>query len=50
MGIGKSGAKNAAVLALRILALSDESLHGKLIRHAEEMEEQVAAKNRTLQG
>jgi phosphoribosylamine--glycine ligase len=50
MGIGKSGAKNAAVLALRILALSDESLHGKLIRHAEEMAEQVAAKNRTLQG
>ena len=50
MGIGKAGAKNAAVLALRILALSDEDFHAKLIRHAEEMAEQVAAKNQALQG
>lgn len=49
MGIGKSGARNAAVLALRILALNDESLHDKLVHHAEEMAEQVAAKNRSLQ-
>ncbi len=49
MGIGKAGAKNAAVLALRILALSDDGLHAKLIRHAQEMAEQVTAKNRALQ-
>ena len=49
MGIGKSGARNAAVLALRILALNDESLHDKLVHHAEEMAEQVAVKNRSLQ-
>jgi phosphoribosylamine--glycine ligase len=50
MGIGKAGAKNAAVLALRILGLKDEGLQQKLARHAEEMAEQVAAKNRALQG
>ncbi|MDD2465867.1 MAG: phosphoribosylamine--glycine ligase [Desulfobulbus sp.] len=50
MGIGKAGAKNAAVLALRILGLSDEGLHAQLVRHAEEMAEQVAAKNQALQG
>nr|WP_321467937.1 phosphoribosylamine--glycine ligase [uncultured Desulfobulbus sp.] len=49
MGIGKAGAKNAAVLALRILGLSDDGLHAKLIRHAQEMAEQVTAKNRALQ-
>ena len=49
MGIGKAGAKNAAVLALRILALSDEDLHTQLVRHAREMAEQVAAKNQALQ-
>lgn len=49
MAIGKAGAKNAAVLALRILALGDDSLHDKLIGHAEEMAAQVAEKNRTLQ-
>ncbi|MGD9950360.1 MAG: phosphoribosylamine--glycine ligase [Desulfobulbus sp.] len=50
MGIGKAGAKNAAVLALRILGLHDDGLHEKLIRHAEEMAEQVAAKNQAIQG
>lgn len=49
MGIGEAGAKNAAVLALRILALRDERLHKKLLDHAAEMVEQVAMKNRTLQ-
>ena len=50
MGIGKAGAKNAAVLAVRILSLSDEQLHAQLVRYAEEMAEQVAAKNQALQG
>lgn len=48
MGIGKSGAKNAAVLAVRILAISDPALQEKLELHAREMAEQVAAKNAAL--
>ncbi len=48
MGIGKSGAKNAAVLAVRILALSNPALQEKLELHAREMAEQVAAKNAAL--
>jgi phosphoribosylamine--glycine ligase len=48
MGIGKAGAKNAAVLALRILALGDEGLHARLIEHAQEMAQQVAEKNKAL--
>jgi phosphoribosylcarboxyaminoimidazole (NCAIR) mutase len=32
VAIGKAGAKNAAVLAVQILALSDKSLAGKLAR------------------
>jgi phosphoribosylcarboxyaminoimidazole (NCAIR) mutase len=48
MGIGKAGAKNAAVLAVRILAVDDSVLQGKLELHAQEMAEQVAAKNKAL--
>jgi phosphoribosylamine--glycine ligase len=48
MGIGKAGAKNAAVLALRILALNDAALQDKLDQHARLMVEEVAAKNKTL--
>jgi phosphoribosylamine--glycine ligase len=48
MGIGKAGAKNAAVLALRILALDDKGLYARLEQHVREMAEQVAAKNSAL--
>ena len=48
MGIGKAGAKNAAVLATRILALSDPGLQAKLAEHVHAMADQVAAKNRAL--
>lgn len=48
MGIGKAGAKNAAVLAVRILAVNDPTLQIKLEQHAQEMAEQVAAKNKAL--
>ena len=48
MGIGTSGAKNAAVLAARILAIFDPGLQEKLERHTREMAEQVTEKNRTL--
>ena len=50
MGIGKAGAKNAAVLAARILALGDRGIQEKLEQHARDMSEQVAAKNRALNG
>ncbi len=49
MGIGKAGAKNAAVLAARILALHDRKLGTKLAAFKMEMVKQVQDKNRKLQ-
>ncbi len=50
MGIGKAGAKNAAVLACRILALEDEQVAKKLVSFREKMVREVneKAKNITL--
>lgn len=45
MGIGKAGAKNAAVMAARILALHDRKLAAKLATYKEEMARQVEEKN-----
>lgn len=50
MGIGKAGAKNAAVLALRILALSDPLLQEKLVKFREDMVREVEAKANKLNG
>ena len=50
MGIGKAGAKNAAVLAVRILAISDPGLADRLEQHVRDMAAQVAAKNQALAG
>ncbi len=44
MGIGKAGAKNAAVLAVRILALNDANLAQKLVKFRESMAKEVADK------
>jgi phosphoribosylamine--glycine ligase len=49
MGIGKSGAKNAAVLAARILALNDKKLAMKLLAFKKDMAKQVEDKNKKLQ-
>jgi len=49
MGIGKAGAKNAAVLAARILALHDRKLGTRLATYKMEMANQVQEKNRKLQ-
>jgi phosphoribosylamine--glycine ligase len=49
MGIGKPGAKNAAVLAARILALHDRKLTAKLTAYKKEMAKQVEDKNKKLQ-
>ena len=45
MGVGKSGATNAAVLAMQILALGDEKLVKKLEEYKERLEKTVAEKS-----
>lgn len=49
MGIGKAGAKNAAVLAVRILALSDVNLAKKLVKFRESMAKEVEEKARAIE-
>ena len=48
MGIGKSGAKNAALLAVQILALSDSDLMSKLHQYKEGIAREVEEKDREL--
>jgi phosphoribosylaminoimidazole carboxylase PurE protein len=48
MGVGKSGATNAAMLAVEILALSDETLTQKLIDYKAKLEQSVAEKSRKV--
>ncbi|HBI16422.1 MAG TPA: phosphoribosylamine--glycine ligase [Desulfobulbaceae bacterium] len=48
MGIGKAGARNAGVLAVRILALASPELTRELVAFSEEMVRQVAEKNKAL--
>ncbi|NPV05895.1 MAG: 5-(carboxyamino)imidazole ribonucleotide mutase [Syntrophaceae bacterium] len=49
MAIGKAGARNAALMAARILALNDEALRGKLQQHTEQMAREVEEKHRKLE-
>ena len=49
MAIGKAGAKNAAVLAVQILALSDEDLAEKLADFKKMLEKKVIEKDSALQ-
>ena len=48
VSIGKAGAKNAAILALQILALSDEVMHEKLVEFRRVQSEKVKEKNAKL--
>jgi len=48
MGIGKAGAKNAAVLACRILALEDPDVAEKLVLFREKMVREVHEKARNI--
>jgi len=48
MAIGKAGAKNAALMAIRILALEDENLRGKLDVYIREMADNVEKKQQEL--
>jgi len=48
MAIGKAGAKNAAVLAVQILALSDKGLAKKLVEFRKTQEKKVIEKDSAL--
>ena len=48
MAIGKAGAKNAGVLAVQILALSDKSLHQKFLKYKKNLAKEVERKSRNL--
>ena len=49
MGIGKAGAKNAAVFAIKIIALNDDLLCEKLEKFKIDQKNNVLNKNSTLQ-
>jgi phosphoribosylaminoimidazole carboxylase PurE protein len=48
MAIGKAGAKNAALFAIRILALADKSIDSKLSAHIQKMAMEVEKKQENL--
>jgi phosphoribosylcarboxyaminoimidazole (NCAIR) mutase len=48
VAIGEGGAKNAALLAAEILALSDEELHHRLLEFRANLRRSVAKKNERL--
>jgi len=48
MAIGKAGAKNAGVLAVQILALSNKTLHKKLLKFKKDQAKEVERKSRKL--
>jgi phosphoribosylaminoimidazole carboxylase PurE protein len=48
VAIGKAGAKNAAILAVQILALSDKSLAGKIARLKAAQSREVARKDSAI--
>ena len=48
MAIGKAGAKNAAILAIQILALNDKNLHKKLLQFKKDQAKAVEQKSRKL--
>ena len=50
VSIGKPGARNAGILAVQMLALTDDDLHARLRAFKAEMAESVAAKAETIEG
>jgi phosphoribosylaminoimidazole carboxylase PurE protein len=48
MGVGKSGATNAALLAIEMLALSDDGLAEKLVEHKAKLEVTVAENSKKV--
>ena len=49
MGVGKSGATNAGILAVQILAVGDEKLTKRLMEYKEQLEKSVAEKSKKVQ-
>ena len=49
VAIGKAGARNAALLAVQILALTDTRLRQRLVTHRSQLAAQVVEKDRQLQ-
>ena len=49
MGVGKSGAINAGILAVQILAVGDERLASKLAEYKAQLEKSVAEKSEKLE-
>jgi len=49
MAIGKAGAKNAAILAVQMLALSDQELAARLDAYKSRLSDEVAEKDAALQ-
>src|SRR5215813_713063 len=49
MGVGKSGATNAGIFAVQILALTDEVLTAKLKDYKSQLEKTVAEKSKKVQ-
>ncbi len=50
MALGRGGAKNAAILAVQILAVSDESLQKKLRAYKKKLADEVEEKDKKLKG
>jgi len=48
MAIGKAGAKNAALFAIRILSLTDAKLHQRLLAYIDNMAQEVEKKHEDL--
>lgn len=48
MAIGKAGAKNAALMAVRILALTDKTLSKKMDGYVENMAKEIEEKGNTI--
>jgi 5-(carboxyamino)imidazole ribonucleotide mutase len=48
MAIGTAGAKNAALLAVRVLSLQDRTLRGKLQEYSKNMSKQVEEKQEKI--
>ena len=49
MGVGKSGATNAGIFAVQVLALSDDRLSEKLTIYKAQLEKSVAEKSKKVQ-
>jgi len=50
MALGKGGAKNAAILAVQILAVSDKSLQEKLKAYKKKLADEVEEKDKRVKG